>query len=204
MAELKDEKGNGELIQTSPVDSTNSGSVAGVVLYNEGFIFLTGSWNLHKDTTHAELYDGTVTSYSPTWQYFGTTGSSVLDTNVASSSFSLNFSGTNYINTVTMMAHASRGELNHSNNPTYLKSGQSNWLTPQTSSTSYIESDTIQIKNIVSSSYAEPTGSFQKTTYISKIGIYDKDKNLIAIAKLASPLKKTPNRDFTFKLKLDL
>ena len=34
--------------------------------------------------------------------------------------------------------------------------------------------------------------------------IYDKDKNLIAIAKLATPVKKTAKREFTFKIKLDL
>ena len=52
--------------------------------------------------------------------------------------------------------------------------------------------------------YENYSGSLEKQTYISKIGIYDEDKNLIAIAKLAKPVRKTENRDFTFKLKLDL
>ena len=60
-----------------------------------------------------------------------------------------------------------------------------------------------KIKNIVKSPYNEHTASFEKQTYISKIGIYDKDKNLIAIAKLANPVKKTEDKDYTFKLKLD-
>ena len=34
--------------------------------------------------------------------------------------------------------------------------------------------------------------------------IYDKNKNLIAVANLATPIKKTALRDFTFKLKLDI
>lgn len=46
VGELRDEKRNGELIQTAPSGSTGSGSVAGVVLYNEGIIILTGSWTL--------------------------------------------------------------------------------------------------------------------------------------------------------------
>ena len=39
----------------------------------------------------------------------------------------------------------------------------------------------------------------------SKIGfsIVDENKNLIGIAKLATPVKKTEERDITFKLKLD-
>ncbi len=40
IGELKDEKQNGELIQVGPYGSTGSGSVAGVVLYNEGFILI--------------------------------------------------------------------------------------------------------------------------------------------------------------------
>jgi hypothetical protein len=39
---------------------------------------------------------------------------------------------------------------------------------------------------------------------VSKIGIYDEDMNLIAVAKLATPVKKTEERDLTFKLKLDI
>jgi hypothetical protein len=47
------------------------------------------------------------------------------------------------------------------------------------------------------------TGSFVPQTYISKIGIYDQDKKLLGIAKLATPIKKTPSRSFTFRLKMD-
>ena len=68
----------------------------------------------------------------------------------------------------------------------------------------YYEYDKIEIKNTVSSSYNDPTGSFMKTTYISQIGIYDDERNLIAIAKLAKPVKKIEERELTFKLKLDL
>ena len=73
-----------------------------------------------------------------------------------------------------------------------------------TGSTYYIEDPSTDIKNIVSSSYEDETPLFNKETYISKIGIYDENKNLIAIAKLATPVKKTEQRDLTFKLKLDI
>jgi hypothetical protein len=103
-----------------------------------------------------------------------------------------------------MMAHALKGELNNSTNPTFVKSNQSGshcgWVT---GSNIYMENDKLEIKNIVSSSYDVPSASFSKETYISSIGIYDKDKNLIGVAKLAKPVRKTENRDFTFKMKLD-
>ena len=60
------------------------------------------------------------------------------------------------------------------------------------------------IKNVHSSSYADPTGSLKKTTYITKVGIYDDKKKLIGIASVAKPVKKTEERDLTFKLKLDI
>ena len=72
IAELKDERENGELIQVGPHGNAGSGSVAGVVLYNEGFILLTGSWTLAAaqgvslvDTSEA------VTVRKPRWQYWG-------------------------------------------------------------------------------------------------------------------------------------
>jgi len=48
-----------------------------------------------------------------------------------------------------------------------------------------------------------PTASYKPQTFISKVGIFDKEKNLIGIAKIATPVKKTEDRDLTFKLKLD-
>ena len=60
------------------------------------------------------------------------------------------------------------------------------------------------IKNTISSSYADPTGSFAKQVFISQVGIFDEQKNLIGIAKVAKPVKKTEERDLTFKIKIDL
>ena len=140
---------------------------------------------------------------TPKWVYFGAGANDTIGpADVVSSSFGISFKGTSYTQTLTMLTHAEKGELNHSNNPTYKTANQI--TTALTSALSYIEPNSLGIKNIVSSSYADPTGSFQKTTYISSIGIYDDDKNLIGIAKVATPVKKTENREFTFKLKLDI
>ena len=47
VAELQDTKQNGELIE---VTGDNVDAVAGVVLYDEGFILLTGSWALNGES----------------------------------------------------------------------------------------------------------------------------------------------------------
>jgi hypothetical protein len=201
---LQDIRRNGELIQTGPVGSTGSGSIAGMALYNEGFFYLSGAWAL---TPEEYVFDATS---APKWIHFGAGAHDGLASghisalkSRTSASFNIAFSGTNYVPNITMMTHAKKGELNHSNNLTYIKSDQTSSLKPLSGSTSYFERD-LTIKNIVSSSYMDPSGSFQKTTYISKIGIYDDDKNLIGIASLAKPVKKTEDRDLTFKLKLDI
>ena len=99
-----------------------------------------------------------------------------------------------------MFAHARKGHLNHSNNPTY---SDLNFLRPTItgSGTSFSEGGST-IANIVSGSHL--SASFEKTTYISKVHIYDEDGNLIAITSMAKPVKKTLNDEFTFKMKLDL
>jgi len=335
IGELKDENNNGELIQVGPVGSHRSGSTAGVVLYNEGFMLLTGSWDLtaspvvatgdlvfdstkpanndtvtltdvdgntvtfkfdtsdnhHNGRLHADgtsisvgiataggvwaatkfknsvnnvtsnsdngktlnitatrstrtvtltqdtagtagntdiiinssritgplplkLSDGLDGQFAPphTENYIGSAATSPRwidfsqtiatgSLNMPSSSFELGFKGTQYVPTMTMLAHARKGHLNFSNNPTYIKYGQT--VAPITSSTKYREQPELEIKNTVSSSYQNFTASFKRQTYISKIGIYDEKRNLIGIAKVATPVKKTEERDFTFKLKLD-
>ncbi len=198
IGELQDTNRNGDLIQIGPQSSQGSGSVAGVVLYKEGFIVLTGSWDLSSGA-HTENY-GTTTNV-PSWLTFAQTISSSAPLAV-SSSWALDFNGSHKVPTMTLFAHAKKGDLNHSNNPTYVSKNTQILLS--SGSEGYTQNPEAAIANVVSSSFPDPTGSFLKTTYISKIGIYDKNKNLIGIANLAKPVKKMPHRDFTFKIKLDI
>ena len=201
VGQLKDQSQNGELIQVGPTGSVGSGSVAGVVLYNEGFVLLTGSWDI-GDGFAGEKYVGS-SPVVPKWIYFGkgANDGTAVGT-IISSSFGMTFKGTAKTQTITMLAHAPKGQLNHSNNPTYLQFDQSK--AAATSSIGYRENKNIAIKNIVSSSYSDPYADFKKTTYISSVAIYDENKNLIGIAKLATPVKKTEDLEYTIKMKLDI
>tara|TARA_A100001515_G_scaffold117487_3_gene99514 strand:+ start:1928 stop:3205 length:1278 start_codon:yes stop_codon:yes gene_type:complete len=196
IARAQDIKRNGELIHTYGTGSLTD-SVVGLVLYNEGFIVLTSSTDL---STNQDYYTSSVGLSTANWTYFGQSISGSIT--APSSSFSMLMSGTTNTQVLTMFANAPKGELNHSNNPSFLTNGAETLIS--TGSFGYIESDTVVVKNIVSSSYPDPTGSFEKTTYISKVGIYDEERNLIGIAKVATPVKKTAERNFTFKIKLDI
>ena len=205
MGELRDSKKNGELRQVLSSSNADSGSVAGVVLYNEGVLMLTGSWDLPG--TQQNLPDPSsapsTTLRSPRWYDFGITGSGGT-ANISGSSFLMSLSGTQYVPTVTMFANAQKGEVNYSNNPTSLEYDPIQSPSINSSgSTSYVEPDDIKIKNISSASYSDPAAEFEKTVYINSVGIYDENKNLIAVAKMAKPIRKRNSDDLTFKLKLD-
>lgn len=198
IGELRDYKQNGELIQVGPTGSTGSGSIAGIVLYSEGFILLTGSWSLHNTYTDVFNIYTPNTTVSPSWLYYMMTGSGEgtgqpNNNTVPSSSFALDFDGTERIPTITLFTHAEKGEFNFSNNPTFIEYGQI--LTPYTSSTSFKERNNIKVANIMDVKYNQEQVFLEKTTYISQVGIYDKDKNLIAVGKLATPVRKRINDD---------
>lgn len=188
IGQLKDDRGDGCLYQTLP--SSNSGSIAGCVLYNEGIVSLTGSWALTGTYTWLRFGEGIRGNDEPSAGTYPNT------------QFGLTFSGSTDVQTITMFATAERTEFNHSNNPTFQTYGQGNQYL--TSSTSFQENQYRTVANTVSASYDTPTGSFQKTTYISTVEIYDKDYNLLGTAKLAKPFKKRENNQVTFKITVDL
>ena len=258
-AEVRDVNHNGELIQVSGGHGTpgfsaggshadsagktaafacSTGSVAGVVLYDKGFIILTGSWPLSKETIilvpgkrsgaagSGEVYPGNSRQYYPRWWNWGAgmndgansssmdgmyklapdgtqaIGSDYRSSQFSSASFGLSFQGTTNTQVVTMFANARRGEVNYSNNPTFLQYNQP--LLRKTSSFVYEENPSRLIKNTVSSSFSDHSASFQRQVYISRVALYDNNKNLIGVATLSNPIRKREDEDITFKLKLDI
>jgi hypothetical protein len=205
VGELQDKNYNGDLIQVSGsnyAQTNGNGKVAGSILYNEGFIILTGSWALEPS---ARDYLGTGSPVTSSWIYFAAGANDGVsgDGTYQSASFLMDYEGTTHTETLTMFAHARAGELNYSNNPTFLKYNQPNYKGLSTGSYSISERP-VPINNNVDSAFTDVEPDFEKVTYISKVGIYDDNKNLIGIAKVATPIKKTPKNNYTFKLKLDI
>ena len=204
VAKCEDLNQNGELVQTT---GNTSGSVVGIVMYDEGVILLTGSANLETGPALGIKYEGSSGAAKlSSWQYFaaGLNDGITFDNTIKTASFGVEFKGTNYVNTMTMFCHAKKGDLNHSNNPTYRKYSESVSFNDRTGSLFSFSEKEYSVKNVVSSSYTNIDENFDKTTYISKIAIYDDEDNLIGIASVAKPVKKTEDTAFTFKLKLDI
>lgn len=118
------------------------------------------------------------------------------------SQFILSYNGTTKINRMNIFAECGKIEFNNSNNPTYKQNISGSSFV--SSSKGYIENEYQQIYNINSSSYSTYDSDYEKVTYITSIGLFDADKNLVGIAKLSKPLKKTINDSYTFKLKYDI
>ena len=209
VAAVSDSNQNGELLQyTSSDASAYNNKVAGVVLYDEGVIVLTGSWELNS--SFINLRSPTSAPEKPKWQFFGAGANDGLSRRTSppmpasfgNASFKISFKGVAETQVMTMFARARKGEVNYSNNPTFLKHNQIKIF--NTSSAIYQENDNLQLVNFVSSSYKDYNAPFKRQVYISKIGIYDKNKNLIAVASLSSPILKKDDDDLSFKLKLDI
>jgi len=243
LARAQDTRKNGELIETygGHYESKGTGAVIGMVLYNEGILLITASYNL--DDNLKDGYMSPTGSHTgndlnappgtgdwmvdnPKWGYFGAYKSFVTSSNnccngraggdtywgPTSSSYSMEFQGTERIPVITMLAHAKKNDLNWSNNPTFISRSAGDYGGKEYTgsygithgSKFYKEGEYIPIYNTISSSHDNYSASYAPQTFISKIGIYDKNKELIAIAKLAKPIRKTNGQDYTFKLKLDL
>ncbi len=200
VAELQDSRQNGELIQVTGsayAMEQGSGSVAGVALYDEGFLVITGAWDLNGDT-----YNQAGVSDNPKWIYYGAgayDGTSTTSTDLA---YVLDFKGTTETQVMTLFANAKRGEVNYSNNPTYLQFGQD--ALQFTSSHVYEENNNKLIANINSSSYIDYSASFKRQVYISKVAVYDENKNLIGLATLSNPVLKNEDEDLSIKIKVDM
>lgn len=163
------------------------------------------------------------------WIYFGsnkvTTTNVATNTPIVSASFELNFQGSNQVNTITMFCTADKNDFTWSNNRTFISGGQSDrLLLGQTSSITinsttynstsnslfipsdgkYYENDKIIVKNTISSSFTNFESNYNPQVFLSEIAIYNEEGEMIGIAKLASPVRKTKDMDYTIKLKLDI
>jgi len=150
---------------------------AGLFYPDLGIILLNPEWVGRNDSGSIELRPGR--------------SSNTLDNN-AQKIFTA-ISGSGYfaarreeeINSISYFARARNDEFNFSSNPTY--------------STGSIDADGVKT-----------TGKFKVATfkgdpraYITQVGLYDDDHDLIAVAKLSQPVLKSFSREAVIKVKLD-
>ena len=89
----------------------------------------------------------------------------------------IQFNNTTELNSTIYFCRAGHNEFNYSSNPSYIDSASK-----------------IRVKS---------TSLDNPSSYITSIGLYSADNELLAVAKLSEPIKKTPENELTFRVRLD-
>ena len=90
--------------------------------------------------------------------------------------YNLSFNNTTELNSTIYFCRVNNQEFNYSSNPTYTTDSKINVKTKS---------------------------SDDPVSYITTIGLYNGGNELLAVAKLSEPLKKTPSQEFTLRVRLD-
>ena len=149
-----------------------------------------------------------------------------MTTNIGTDSYTLEYRSTQTIYETEILLTARAGEFNYSQNPSavdVLLSGSYDFQT--TAVNNSFPAGTKTIKEILDISRKEefygtlgsstgswddyynfgsvdPTGSYI-STYITTIGLYDDNNDMVAIAKLPQPIKNLPDYDINFIIRFD-
>tara|TARA_R100001443_G_scaffold76084_1_gene83581 strand:+ start:19 stop:1149 length:1131 start_codon:yes stop_codon:yes gene_type:complete len=155
----------------------------GLIYYQAGVVVLSGS--VFTRAANGGILSNTVISGSDTFD-FGTTftfsdamtGSSI---NTAANLLrhrikNIQFNNTVELNSSIYFCRINHNEYNYSSNPTYLSSSQ------------------IRVK---ASSADNPVA------YVTTVGLYSADNQLLAVGKLSEPLRKDPTIEYTLRARLD-
>ena len=90
--------------------------------------------------------------------------------------YNVQFNNTTELNSSIYFCRANHNDFNYSSNPTYLSGSK------------------LRVKN---STVDDPV------SYITTVGLYSADNELLAVAKLSEPLKKDPSTELTLRVRLD-
>ncbi len=107
-------------------------------------------------------------------------------------SFNLSFQNEVIIYEQNVICHVKDNEFNLSYNPTLL---QSNLFTGSGFFSQSLAAPLPTVKDFATASYFEP--------YVTTVGLYNEQNDLLAVAKLAQPIPISQNTDMTFVVKYD-
>jgi len=172
----------------------------GLIYYQAGIAVVSGSiFNVSASAASAEALPGNgilkgnlpitmqranadnskdVASFSADGSQRFVTGSSISGSAdmVRNRLYNVSFNNTTELNSTIYFCRAGHNEFNYSSNPSYLKQSQ------------------IRVKE---------TTLDQPVSYITTVGLYSATNELLAVAKLSEPLKKTPETELTLRVRLD-
>lgn len=191
----------GLLFATSSTDSSalldgevlggvGAGVPCGLLFYQAGIAVLSGSTFLDYrnggllSASSNEVAVSLGSGFTKLSGFNAITGSTIdtIADGVRQRLYNISFNNTTELNSTLYFCRANNTEFNYSSNPTYL-------------STSNGPSE-IVVKD--GGAYAKDPHS-----YVTTVGLYSPDNELLAVAKLSEPLKKDPSNELTLRVRLD-
>ena len=173
--------------------TTEQSKSVGFIFYQAGVvalstaIFAQSSSNSPSDYVSASSYGqlkngyvaqmrGESTTYANVQKLFETGSINDAASALRNRIQNLVFNNTTELNSAIHFCRVNHNEFNYSTNPTYLSGGQ------------------IVVKN---------NASDAPVSYITTVGLYSADNELLAVAKLSEPLKKSVDNELTVRVRLD-
>jgi len=168
---------------SSQVLAVNKSYPVGLLFYQAGIAVVTSSIfnSVHKggilSNAHSNISMSGPSSKTEDVRAV-MTGSNIAGfaDNLRNRIFNLQFNNTVELNSTVYFCRVNNNEFNFSSNPTYLTGSK------------------IRVKE---------QSTDVPVSYITTVGLYSDSNELMAVAKLSEPLKKTPNNEFTIRVRLD-
>ena len=169
------------LLYTGSADAGSAAKAIGHVYYQAGIAVITASIFSNNPLAPADFCG----FGAPGGAYDVTSYKTVLSSSTIQSFsdglrnrlYNIEFNNTTELNSTIYFCRANVGDFNYSSNPTYLTASK------------------IRVKGDMP--FNEPV------SYITTIGMYSPNNELLAVAKLSEPLKKTPSNELTLRVRLD-
>tara|TARA_B100000900_G_scaffold414280_1_gene440508 strand:- start:361 stop:1506 length:1146 start_codon:yes stop_codon:yes gene_type:complete len=167
---------------------TNTSNSVGLIYYQAGVAVLTASLfdSGSTGTGTVPLKQNSILAHNTHLLNTGAiTGSSALLVTASLDNIAkvinhrisnISFNNTTELNSSVYFCRANANEFNYSSNPTYLSSSQ------------------LRVKS---------TADDEPVSYITTVGLYGANNELLAVAKLSEPIKKTPANELTVRVRLD-
>lgn len=171
------------LLYTSSTDSSATGAGTygdpqGLIYYQAGIAVLTGS--VLSDPNSLLANETTLTALTVDGDTLPAMATGSIDELVDAFTHRLinvQFNNTTELNSTIYFCRANHNEFNYSSNPTYLNSSK-----------------------VVVKGNDELT---PPRSYVTTVGLYSADNELLAVAKLSEPLRKDPTNELTLRVRLD-
>ncbi len=165
---------NSNLLAPAKVNSYGYAK-CGLIYYQAGICVLTAS--VFGELLASQVYmDGPSTGNEGIEQVLSGSTIDVAANMVRNRIYNLQFNNTVELNSTIYFCRIGHNEYNYSTNPTYLSGSK------------------IRVKQ---------NSSDIPVSYITTVGLYSEMNELLAVAKLSEPLKKTSSNEFTIRCRLD-